>query len=213
MHNLAPSNGRRSWRGPPSAALKPLATAALLLLALVSSSSSAYIERKSGGRIQLVSVSAPWPTSCLSPLAEAAEFVAESADPILFWKYVEALDDSPRWVFSCAAVSGSSHGNVPNSKEQGTRESRADVADSVLLEGAVKVAVSAAGRGFGGEGRGVGMDDLSLGLMELALWTRCVKGCSVVYVFMMPVYDVFEFYACHATPTRYFVSVADAEFA
>lgn len=120
------------------------------------------------GRTQIVSVSAPWPTSCLSPLAEAAEFVAEGgSNPDLIWKYVEALGEAPQWVFSCAADN--------------------DVADTMTMitdgmEGAMAVAMAAAGAGVdgnrnrqeGGVG-GVELDDLSLKLMEIALGARCVS--------------------------------------
>ncbi|CAN0201129.1 unnamed protein product, partial [Hapterophycus canaliculatus] len=51
----------------------------------------------SNGRTQLVSISAPWPTSCFSPLAEASEFVAEGGGS-LFWDFVEALGEAPHRV-------------------------------------------------------------------------------------------------------------------
>lgn len=56
-----------------------------------------------------MSVSAPWPTSPLSPLAEASEFVAEGGSN-LFWDFVEALGDAPHAVF-CPPSACSGHGH------------------------------------------------------------------------------------------------------
>ncbi|CAM9733697.1 unnamed protein product, partial [Choristocarpus tenellus] len=53
------------------------------------------------GRTQHVSLTAPWPTSCLSPLAEAAEFLAEGDErEELLWEYAEALTGIPEWMHS-----------------------------------------------------------------------------------------------------------------
>lgn len=121
-----------------------------------------------------MTVSAPWPTSCLSPLAEASEFVAEgsSGDRELFWDYVEAAGNAPQWVFSCGAGDG-----LPRTAEQPHHgkgdegEEGAERGVDLTMEGAVTVAVRAAGQGFDGVG-GVGLDELSLRLMEVALSAR-----------------------------------------
>lgn len=171
-----------------------LARAAIVLLAVASElpkasssspPSSSSAPRGGGrGRTQRVSISAPWPTSCLSPLAEAAEFVAESGDPSLFWNYVEAVGDAPTWLFACAASGENSDDDGSGGSGSGGDDGREGVAVGALLEGAVAVAVRAAGQGFGGEhggaaearqGRrstGMRIDDLSQRLMELALSTR-----------------------------------------
>lgn len=144
-----------------------VALAASTITPTASSSSSPPLTR---GRSQIVSISAPWPTSCLSPLAEAAEFLAEGSDPSLFWKYVELVRDSPPWVFACAEDSG---GELAREGEPA-----AAVADVIA------VAVGAVGQALG-DGDGIGavdatgmrgglLDDVSVRLMELALSTRCV---------------------------------------
>lgn len=172
------------------------------------------------GRSQLVSVSAPWPTSCLSPLAEASEFVAESNRAGAFWDYVEALGDAPRWLFSCLGTSSSGlgadgSGNIDANGvtlAEHPREASGDettlgetgkahaaapgVHDStVMIDGGTvsAAAMRAASKGFGGGGMrsngdstrvdgagnsgspssGLGLDELSLRLMEVALSARC----------------------------------------
>lgn len=173
------------------------------------------------GRSQLVSVSAPWPTSCLSPLAEASEFVAEGDRAGAFWDYVEALGDAPRWLFSCfgtssTGIGASSSGSIDTSgvtlaehpretsggeavlKERGeVRVAVPGVHDGTVIidEGTVSAAaIRAASKGFGGGGMrsngdsrrvdgagnnsgspssGLGLDDLSIRLMEVALSARC----------------------------------------
>lgn len=113
--------------------------------------------------------------------------MAESGDPSLFWKFVEAVGDAPAWVFACAD-GGESFDNEPSGGEDSGDEGREGVAAEALLEGAVTVAVRAAGQGFGREEHsgaageaaqqqdhrftGMGMDDLSQRLMDLALSTR-----------------------------------------
>lgn len=166
--------------------------------------------RNTKGRTQLVSVSAPWPTSSLSSLAEASEFVAEGGGG-LFWDFVEALGDAPHSVFcppSACASHGDSAGEGAATAEEGSsrhiydslRESAAAaVADALqppqqqvfvppddeeveaaaaAARLAADAAVTAAGLGFrGGAGGGipgVGLDALSLRLLEVALSARCV---------------------------------------
>ncbi len=176
------------------------------------------------GRTQLVSVSAPWPTSRLSPLAEASEFVAEGGRD-LFWDFVEALGDAPQSMFLLSAPhacddggsacddAAATEGGCSCGGDGGGGGSRQgdpeDVAapsvaagipqDAVHGEDAagsvVAAAVTAAGRGFGqvpddssagssgvggggggggGVAPGVGLDALSLRLLEVALSARCV---------------------------------------
>ncbi|CAN0022688.1 unnamed protein product, partial [Laminaria digitata] len=93
---------------------------ALLFHLLVVSSRCTAAVSASKCRAQIVSVSAPWPTSCLSPLAEASEFVAEGdgggsggaagGGGALFWDYVEAVGGAPREVFSCSRGSSAGQG-------------------------------------------------------------------------------------------------------
>ena len=95
---------------------------ALLFHLLVVSSRCTPVSA-SKGRAQIVRVSAPWPTSCLSPLAEASEFVTEGdgggsgggatgGGGGLFWDYVEAVGDAPHWVFSCSRGSSAGQGDT-----------------------------------------------------------------------------------------------------
>lgn len=190
---------------------------ALLFHLLMVSSSTAVSASK--GRAQVVSVSAPWPTSCLSPLAEASEFVAEGDDGGggggatgggggLFWDYVEAVGDAPHWVFSCsrgssagqgneetgeasqsssattaAVAAGSSTPSAASSPAAGLQKGPASAIDEAAVGAAVSVAaVRAAGEGFGPGGGGgcgsgaltpgLGLDELSLRLLEVALSAR-----------------------------------------
>lgn len=166
-----------SSRSCSSSSSSSSVAALLALFLVVSTGVSSSSNTK--GRTQLVTVSAPWPTSCLSPLAEASEFVAEgsSGDRDLFWDYVEAAGNAPRWVFSCGAGDGSQqeqrateqrhHGNNGDEGEQEKAQHGADL----TVEGAVTISVRAAGQGFDGGG-GVGLDELSLRLMEVALSAR-----------------------------------------
>lgn len=160
------------------------------------------------GRTQVVNISAPWPTSCLSPLAEASEFVAEGIDgSTAFWDYVESLGDIPQWIFDCESRSysrcschdgeGTSCGDDPIGALDGcasdmaaARRGQEREDDMVDAKGEVSAAaVKAAGQGFGGDyvdggkgssgggnggAAGLGMDELSLRLMEVALSARCV---------------------------------------
>ena len=171
-----------------------------------SGSGSGTSNRNTKGRAQLVSISAPWPTSPLSPLAEASEFAAEGGSS-LFWDYVEALGDAPQLVFrqppytcsSCgdssgdgAAVAGegnSRHGSPREPAATGADASQSQHSDEEMETAAarlaVEAAVTAAGHGFGsgadaaatGDGGtpGVGLDTLSLRLLEVALSARCVS--------------------------------------
>ena len=158
------------------------------------------------GRSQLVSVSAPWPTSCLSPLAEASEFLAESDGAGAFWDYVEALGDAPQWLFSCESSNSDTNNTGGGGSESGggshtidatlaehgqpAKEERGEAkndhsADSVVHDDAIMIeggamsaaAIRAAGEGFesGGHGDGkggLGLDELSLRLLEVALSAR-----------------------------------------
>lgn len=185
------------------------------------------------GRSQLVSVSAPWPTSCLSSLAEASEFVAESDRVGAFWDYVETLGDAPRWLFSCLGTSSSGlgaggSGNIDANgltlaehpretsgseatvgETGGAHTAAPDVHDSTVMidEGTVSAAaIRAASKGFGGGGvrsngdstrvdgpgnsgspsSGLGLDELSLRLMEVALSARCgMRRGGVICTFPM----------------------------
>ncbi|CAN0198767.1 unnamed protein product, partial [Ascophyllum nodosum] len=148
------------------------------------------------GRSQLVSVSAPWPTSCLSPLAEASEFLAESDGAGAFWDYVEALGDAPQWLFSCESSNSDTNNTGGGGSESGggshtidatlaehgqpAKEERGEAkndhsADSVVHDDAIMIeggamsaaAIRAAGEGFESGGHGDGKG--GLGLDELSL--------------------------------------------
>lgn len=198
------TNGRsRKFMPLAAAPLLPLLLLQLCLFCHTSrvasgdpSSGSAAIN----GRAQLVSVSAPWPTSCLSPLAEASEFVAEgSGGAGRFWEYVEAVGDAPHWVFSCdSSELGAVAVAAATTAAANGREGGADAAGphngSLLGKeegGAASVAaVKAAGRGFGGETgggtreAGLGLDEFSLRLMEVALSARycCINNVILALV-------------------------------
>lgn len=151
-------------------------------------------------------VSAPWPTSCLSPLAEASEFLAEGGSS-LFWDYVEALGEAPHSVFSPSSCSPHNGRSASSSGDYDRNDSESPTAaaaqqkqqDTAVLDeeasGAVAAAVRAAGQGFGDGGRssggggtcaacrapGVGLDPLSLRLLEIALSARCVHPTPGVF--------------------------------
>lgn len=196
----------------PASGLSYFYHAPALLFHLLMVSSRCTAVSASKGRAQVVSVSAPWPTSCLSPLAEASEFVAEGDDgggvggatggeEGLFWKYVEAVGDAPHWVFSCSRGSSAEQGDgetgeasqsssataaVASSPTAGLQKGPASVVDEAAVGVAVSVAaVRAAGEGFGPDGGGggggggsgaltpgLGLDELSLRLLEVALSAR-----------------------------------------
>lgn len=193
--------------------------ATLLIVALLCTRAKDVVSSASGrsgnrnrntkGRTQLVSVSAPWPTSYLSPLAEASEFVAEGGSG-LFWDYVEALGDAPHSVFCPPPPAAcSSHGDTAgdgaatseggSDRHDSPREPAVPEADVLQPQHdevaaarlAADAAVTAAGHGFGsgaaagaaeaggGGTPGVGLDALSLRLLEVALSARCVCYLSV----------------------------------
>lgn len=175
------------------------ASAVLGLFLVVSTTTPCAVSAAPGGakgigkgRAQLVSVSAPWPTSCLSPLAEASEFVAEGSSTaggggLLFWDFVEALGDAPHRIFSCRSELAAATGATATAGS-GEERNGADAAgppegvvEAMEDEGAASVvaAVRAAGEGFGDAddggdagAPGVGLDELSLRLMEVALSAR-----------------------------------------
>eukprot|EP00752_Nemacystus_decipiens_P014373 g12785.t1 len=180
-----------------------------------SRSGNSNSNRSTKGRTQLVSVSAPWPTSPLSSLAEASEFVAEGGGR-LFWDYVEAIGDAPHSVFcpppyTCSSYGDSAGDGAATAEEGGSRHDNpqepavtgADAShpqEEVEMEAvaarlaAEAAAVTAAGHGFGsgaaaapaaahaaaaaaaaaggGGTPGVGLDALSLRLLEVALSAR-----------------------------------------
>lgn len=174
----------------------------------VSGGSNSSSNRNSKGRTQLVSISAPWPTSSLSPLAEASEFVAEGGSN-LFWDFVEALGDAPHSVFcppsacyshddSDGAAAAGEGGRRHDSPQKSTVETVVDhqtqqqeflPPEEVAARLVAHAAMTAAGSGFGGGGSpdkggngataagnpGVGLDALSLKLLEVALSARCVS--------------------------------------
>lgn len=152
-----------------------------------------------------MSVSAPWPTSRLSPLAEASEFVAEGGRG-LFWDFVEALGDAPQSVFllsppqarddgggagddAAAAKEGGGGGGSRHGRVEDVAGIHQDGLHGQDAAGSVVAAVTAAGPGFergpdgsasssgsGGAAPGVGLDALSLRLLEVALSARCVSS-------------------------------------
>lgn len=166
---------------------------------VVGVSSATSGNRSTKGRTQLVSVSAPWPTSPLSPLAEASEFVAEGGGS-LFWDFVEALGDAPHSVFCpppsrCSGSAYSSAGNAAATAEEGgsrhgsPREPAAtpvtdasqpqqqrfvpSAGDEDAARLAADAAVTAAGHGFGSgataSGGGGGGGTPGVGLGALSL--------------------------------------------
>lgn len=225
------SSSSRRGRNQSSGSHYCHAPALLFHLFVLSSRCSMSFAAPAGkGRAQVVSVSAPWPTSCLSPLAEASEFVSEGDSGRvvagMFWDYVEAVGDAPQWVFDCsrgpsgtlggeatdeavaaadaassavpaaeagssslapaasAASAGSSATSSSSSKAAAAVAAAAgghEVDEAAVSVAAVSVAaVRAAGEGFGASGRGgsgavapgLGLDELSLRLLEVALSAR-----------------------------------------
>lgn len=154
-------------------------TAVLTLLLVcwtivVSASVSGAPRSTSSGRTQEVSLSAPWPTSCLYPLAEGAEFIAEGSHREFFWKYVDVLGNSPQWVFSCTnstavadELGATSAASLAARMATGGGEVVPDFTERIVTH-----VIMAAGQGFDEGTVGVELDDLSLRLMELALSAR-----------------------------------------
>lgn len=155
----------------------PAVTSLICCLTIsVSIAVSAASPAISTGRMQQVSISAPWPTSCLSPVAEGAEFVAEGSVPGLFWEYVEALGNAPQWLFSCSNIDAAEEQLQMSTKSTADTTITTEEPSSIpeVREQVVVQAMMAAGHGYGRDSAGVQLDDLSLRLMELALYARCV---------------------------------------
>ena len=126
--------------------------APVLLFHLLVVSSRCAAVSASTGRTQVVSVSAPWPTSCLSPLAEASEFVAEGdggggstgGRGGLFWDYVEAVGNAPHWVFSCSRVSSAGHGAEETDEASESSSSSSSSSSAAAAESSSSAEVAAA---------------------------------------------------------------------
>lgn len=156
----------------------PILRLVLCSTMIVSVALPAASQLASTGRTQKVKVSAPWPTSCLSPLAEAAEFIADDTKADMLWKYVESLGNAPHWVFSCSSDEAPvGEPQTSTSSALGSGLTDGDFSGEFShSDASVTHAIMAAGQGFGEEKAGMELDDMSLRLMELALSAR-YAGC------------------------------------